>query len=76
MHRNRTWIQRFRSYSDLLDRPLGVLGDQGFGISRRFLQHRQIGLIAHIPQGYADISQKSAAFDSFDRRIAKEIAKF
>ena len=44
-------------------------------IGGRQFQSRQIFFVTDISERNADVSQKSATLDSFDRRIAKEIAK-
>lgn len=53
-----------------------MLGDQGFRVGRNVFQRRQIGQIADVPQGHANIAQKTAALDSFYRRVSEKHCKF
>src|SRR6266849_3755842 len=57
------------------NRPGRVLCDQGFVIGGGDFQRRQVFFGADISERDADVSQESAPLDSFNRRIAKEIAK-
>src|SRR5450755_726622 len=63
------------SLADSPNRPTGVLGNKRFRIDGCTFQRRQIVQIAYVPQRYANVSQKSAALDSLDRRIAKHYPK-
>ena len=63
-------------FLNLLDRPCSMLGNQGFRIGRSVFQRRQIGQIAHVPQGDANIAQKTASLDSFYRRVSEKHCKF
>jgi len=61
----RRW--HFAPFLNLPDRPYSMLGNQRIRVGRSVFQRRQIGQIAHVPQGNADIAQKTATLDSFDR---------
>jgi hypothetical protein len=52
-----------------------MLSDQWFRIGSGASKREQIGQIAYVTQSDANIAQKAAAFDSFDRRISEKMAK-
>lgn len=52
-----------------------MLGDERFGVKGRSPERRQIRMGPHIPESDADVSQKSPALDSFDRRAAEKGAE-
>jgi len=60
-----------QAFTDPIDRPVGVFGDQWLGIGCGMLQGRQVLNGADVSERDTDVSKKTAPFDSFDWRIAK-----
>lgn len=64
-----------RTFQNAMDRPRRMLGDERLGVKGRSAKRRQVGMAPHVPESYADISQKSPALDPFDRRAAEKGAE-
>src|SRR5437588_4573675 len=65
-----------QAFCDFFDCPSGMLCDQRLRVDCRALECRQVLPRPNIAQRHANISQETAAFDSFDRRLPKKLPKF
>lgn len=49
-----------------MDSPLGVFGDQGFGVGGCFFERREGGFGSDVAEGDADVAEEAAAFGAED----------
>src|SRR4051812_16830244 len=52
-----------------------MLGDQLLGVMSSAFQCWQIAFVTDVPKRYTNVTQKSAALDSFDRRCSEHLAE-
>ena len=63
------------TFQNTANRPSRMLGDERFWVKGCSAERRQVSIGPHISESDTDVSQKSPAFDAFDRRAAEKDAE-